>query len=148
MLSPLPTYKPGKPTVLIHATVAIAVLMVTISLKNHFNQRATAATASEYQAARSYILGKIETAAETYDIDALRRIHGKYAASVADKDFKDSLNRALAESAAREAKLELTVSKHLDMARVREELGHRHIPAEPVHRADEKSTQRLSVLPP
>ena len=147
MIATLPHYKSSKPLGAIQGMFAIAVILTPALIKIHFEQRTRAAQAVEYQSNRPFILSRIETAAKDHDLDTLVQLNHQYAGRVADSTLTSTLHTALAKVIARETEIELTVSKHLDMARHREEVKFPHdsLPSKPSQQGVE--TQSLSVLP-
>ena len=130
------------------AAIIIGLLLSPAFFKIYDDCAARAETIREYQTARSFILSKVDAAVENHDVATLLHLHRKYAGCVTDTNFMRTLTDALARASAHETELELTVSKHLDLTRHREENAARNPLPQALHRAiDQDSQTRLSFLP-
>ncbi len=148
MTATLLRHKTRNPLGVAQATIIIGLLLSPAFFKIYDDHAARAATINEYQTGRSFILSKIDAAVETNDVSTLLHLHRKYAGCVTDTNFMGVLKEALAKATARETEVELTVSKHLDLTRHREEIGSRNELVEPIKSGAEKDSQsRLSRLP-
>ena len=126
----------------------MGLLLSPAFFKIYFDYAARSETISEYQTGRSLILSKVEAAVESHDVVTLLHLHRKYAGCVPDTHFIGILKQALAKATAHETELELTVSKHLDLMRHREEIAARNDPHQASPREiDIVSQPRLSLLP-
>ena len=130
-------------------TIIIGLLLSPAFFKIYDDCAARAETISEYQTARSFILSKVDAAVENHDVATLLHLHRKYAGCVTDTNFMRTLTDALAKASAHENELKLTLSKHLDLTRHREEIAARNPLPQAVPSAVDKDSQtRLSFLPP
>ncbi len=121
MIATLPPYKPREPIGIVNASIAIALLLSPFAAKLYLEHRERMTIAGEFQSERSAIFSRIDGAVERQDLDALDRIRKKYVGCVTDEAFLTTIRRAFAQVAAREAALELAVSRHLDLLRHQEE---------------------------
>ncbi|MEO5914134.1 MAG: hypothetical protein ABIS50_07875 [Luteolibacter sp.] len=148
MIATLPPYKPHRALGLLPASVAIALVLSPVVIKLGMDQRERVARAGEYQSKRSLILSRIETAANRHDLETLTRLNEKYANCVSDGTFRSAIREAMAKVGAREAELELAVSRHLDLIRNQEELPLHSNPPKQQNSAEKPvEDQPLSKLP-
>lgn len=129
-------------------TIIIGLLLSPAFFKIYSDCAARAETISEYRTGRSFILSKVDAAVENHDVATLLHLHRKYAGCVTDTHFMGTLKDALAKATAHEAEFELTVSKHLDLTRHREEIAARNsLPQALTGAINKDSRTRLSLLP-
>lgn len=147
MTATIQHYRPRNPLGFFQGAILITLLLSPALLKIHWDRNTKAVASSEYRTGRSFILSKIDSAVESHDVGTLLRLHGKYAGSVTDTKFEGVLQQALATASAREAQLELAVSKNLDLARHREDLGSRADAVKASSVDDKNVGQKLSQLP-
>ena len=148
MTANLLRHRTRNPLGVAQTTIIIGLLLSPAFFKIYYDCVARSETISEYQTGRSLILSKVEAAAGNHDVVTLLHYHRKYAGCVTDTHFIGVLNQALAKATAHEAELELTVSKHLDLMRHREEIAARNDPHQASPREIDKVSQpRLSLLP-
>lgn len=145
MIATHPPYKPRAPIGIVKMSMAIALLLSPFFVKLHLEQRQRNSIAVEYRSSRSTIFSKIDSAVEDQDLDALIRINDKYTRCVSDGTFRAAIRDAIAKVSAREAELELAVSRHLDLLRHQEESTVRFDPLERV--TERPAEQQLSELP-
>lgn len=147
MTGTFPHHKPRKPMCVVQASIFILLLLSPVFLKFHFERMAKIEIASEYETSRPVILSRINHALENCDLETLLHIHGKYADRVSDGNFKAVINDAVAKASARQAVVELAISKHLDVTRNEEAV--RQYPRQPqlAQENNKAAEQRLSVLP-
>ena len=133
---------------MIHVSIAIVLLFSSALFKIGFEQRQKETIAGEFELKRSRILSRIENAVDKQDLETLNRINNKYSGCVSDGTFQSAIREALAKVTAREAQLELVVSRHLDLLRHQEES---HLNLEPQKSQDSAGIkvqdQPLSKLP-
>ena len=120
IIPPQPPPRHSAPN-LLGFSIAVALALSPFLLKLQVDLHHRRAVASEFQSSRESILSRIEFASACDDLDTLSQIRDRYATIVPDREFRTSLNRAIARAASREAELKLTVSRHLDLDRHREE---------------------------
>lgn len=137
------------PRGVIQVALAVAIAFTPVVIKSHLENTAKATTVREYRSSRGQVLARIDAAVKSRDLTALNQIQSKYASCVQDPEFKSRLNAGLAKLTAREAEIELIVSKHLDVARHKEEVSFRMDPMHPqlAHEDHQDLGQRLSILP-
>lgn len=121
MIATLPPHHHREAPDVLGISVAIALLLSPFLLKLHLDLHRHRSLASEFQSSRESILSRIEAASARNDLDTLSHIRDRYASCVPDRDFQASLGHAIARAASREAELKLAISRHLDLARHREE---------------------------
>jgi len=126
--------------------VPVFILIPTL-LGLHMEQRSRYSVIDEFREARGHILSRIETAVEHTDLDTLHDLDKKYASTVPDNDFRSRLHEAVARVTAKETQMELAASRHLDLERHTREVSIRPDPMRPQLPREDKTTQRLSVLP-
>ena len=133
---------------MIHVSIAIVLLFSSALFKIGFEHRQKETIAGEFEMKRSRILSRIENAVDKQDLETLNRINNKYSGCVSDGTFQSAIREALAKVTAREAQLELVVSRHLDLLRHQEES---HLNLEPQKSQDSAGIkvqdQPLSKLP-
>lgn len=148
MIATLPPCKPPRSLILVQGSVAILLLLSPVFVKLRMERQHRASIAGEYLSSRSSIFSSIEEAVESQDFDTLTEINNRYAGYVSDGTFSATIREALATVAAREAALELAVSKHLDLLRHQEECT---LPPFPIRsqttREKRGGEQELSKLP-
>jgi len=128
--------------------IVIALIFSVVLFKLHLAHYQRQSIASEFQSSRAFILSKIDSAIDRQDIETLTHIHKKYAGCVSDRTFRSSIREALAQVSAREAALELAVSRHLDLIRHQEESPLRPDPRKPqIPPERQLEYQALSQLP-
>lgn len=137
------------PRGIIQIALAVTLALTPVAIKSHLDENSRAAIAREYQSSRSQVLASINAAVNSRDLTALNRIQSKYAVAVQDPEFKSALGAGMAKLSAREAEIELLISKHLDMARHKEEVSFRVNPQQPqlAHEDHQEKSERLSILP-
>ena len=148
MTATLLRHRPRNPLGVAQTTIIIGLLLSPVFFKVFGNYAARAATINEYQTGRSFILSKVDAAVEKNDVSTLLHLHRKYAGCVTDTNFMGELKEALAKATARETEVELTISKHLDLTRHREESDSRNGIVQHIkNEAEGDSQSRLSRLP-
>lgn len=148
MTATLLRHRTRNPSGVAQTTIIIGLLLSPAFFKIYYDCAARAETISEYQTGRSFILSKVDAAVENHDVATLLHLHRKYAGCVTDTHFIGTLKEALAKASAHETELELTVSKHLDLTRHREEIAARNpLPKAMPSAIDSDSQTRLSLLP-
>lgn len=148
MIATLPPYKSRKPLEIMQIGMVLCLLLTPAAIKLHMDHLERTDTANEYSSSRLHLLSEIGVAVAKHDLSTLRQIQSKFAAVTNDREFKSTLNTALAEVSAREAQAELNIAKHLDVARHREESSVGNSPTVAVKTAgDDKFVEKLSVLP-
>ena len=148
MTATIPPYKQRTPVGTVQVFIVISLIFSVLLFKLHLAYRERQAIASEFQSSRAFILSKIDSATARQDIETLTSINSKYAGSVSDSTFHSSIRQAFAQVSAREAALELAVSRHLDLLRHQEESRFRPNPRKPQVPSDGKpGDQPLSELP-
>lgn len=148
MTATLLRHRTRNPLGVAQTTIIIGLLLSPAFFKTYYDCAARAETISEYQTGRTFILSKVDAAVENHDVATLLYLHRKYAGCVTDTHFMGILKEALAKASAHETELELTVSKHLDLMRHREEIAARNDPHQASPREIDKVSQpRLSLLP-
>lgn len=120
MTASLPSHHYREVPDVLAAAIAIALLLSPFLLKLHIDLHRNRVLADEFQSARASILTRIEAASANDDLETLTRIQNRYASSVADPDFRNSLDHALARVTSREAEFKLTISRLLDLSRQRQ----------------------------
>lgn len=148
MSAELPPHKPRKRFELLQLAIILGVILSPLAVKMHLDHQARLQANDEYHSTRPHVLAEIGHAVERRDLSTLQKIHAKFASAVSDREFLSLLAAGLAEVTAREAEVELTAAKHLDMARHREESSVGLEPAgTPYQGGSEQNGERLSVLP-
>ncbi|MES2439399.1 MAG: hypothetical protein V4584_10045 [Verrucomicrobiota bacterium] len=148
MIDKFHPYKSRQPRSIIQAALVIALIVSPALIKSHFEDRARTATVAEYHSARGEVFSRIGTAIANRDLSTLLGIHAKYADSVRDPEFKSLIESGIATLTAREAEVELAVSKHLDLARHKEEASIRGNPMrDQLAHEETRPMERLSQLP-
>lgn len=150
MIAKLPPHKARHPKGVIQVALILTLIVSSLAVKARVEHNARVATVSEYAASRDQVWASIDSAVANRDLNTLLRIQSRYGDCVRDSEFKSHLNSGLARLSAREAEVELAISKHLDLARHQEEVGTRqHLLQLQLARQDhEPAGQQLSVLPP
>lgn len=149
MIDKLPQSQPRHPRGVIQIALAVAIAISPVVIKSHLEDHAKVATSQEYRSSRSQVLSRIDAAVNNHDLSTLRQIESKYANCVQDPEFHSALDAGLAKLTAREAEIALLISKHLDLARHKEEVSFRMNPMQPqiAHEDHQEKSQRLSILP-
>jgi hypothetical protein len=133
---------------MLHASVAITLILSPALLKIGLEQRKRQTLEGEFESKRSQIFSRIDLAVDRQDLETLTRINRKYAGSVSDNNFQTAIREAMAKVTAHEAQLELIVSRHLDLLRHQEETPPVYDPKKPQLSAEKKvEEQPLSKLP-
>ena len=148
MTATLPPYKPQRPLGILPASIAISLLFTPALLKIGMDLREHFSLAGEFESRRTLILSRIDSAVDNQDLKTLNRINSKYGGCVTDGTFQSAIREALAKVTAREAEMELAVSRHLDLVRHQEESSPTFDPEKPQLPADKQPVdQPLSRLP-
>jgi hypothetical protein len=130
MIATLPPHHRVAPDIL-GISVAIALLLSPFLLKLQLDLHRHRSVASEFQSSRESVLSRIEAASARNDLDTLSQIRDRYAFCVTDRDFRSSLSHAITRAASREAEFQLAISRHLDLARHKEEAAETEAPDYP-----------------
>jgi hypothetical protein len=147
MIAKLPPYKRRTPWELARIGLIIGLILTPALAKIALQQKTKVDTLLEYQSTRAEVLARIDAAVTNRDLETLSAIHDRYSDSVQDAEFRKLLDAGLARLTAREARLELAVSKHLDLSRHREEASIFPDPTRPQLPPTSGTQQTLSVLP-
>ena len=148
MIATFPHYGYREPMDVLRTSIAIALLLSPALVKLHLDQRQRQAVTGEFESSRASIFSMIDTAVERQDVGTLTRIDDKYADYVSDGSFQTAIREAWAKVAAREAELELAVSRHLDLLRDQEESSLGVDPLKPQIPPDKQVVEQpLSRLP-
>lgn len=148
MIATFPHYKHREPMDVLRTSVVIALLLSPVLVKLHLDQRQRQSVTGEYESSKASILSKIDSAVKHQDTDTLTRISERYAGYVSDGSFQSAIREAWAKVGAREAELELAVSRHLDLLRDQEESSLGVDPLKPqIPPAKQVVEQPLSRLP-
>ena len=147
MITTFPAEKLRIPLGLTQAILIAGLVLSPALIKLQIDHHSRAQTMSEFQATRQSLFSQIEDAAADHDLDTLIAIERKYAGCVSDTRFTATLQNALARATAHKKELELTVSRHLDLARHQEETRRNSNQTRTQVSAGNQGTQQLSILP-
>jgi hypothetical protein len=143
-----PISKPRRLPNIVHLSIAIVLLLSSALFNIGVEERQKHTIADEFESKRSLILSRIDNAVDRQDLDTLTRINNKYSGCVSDGTFQSAIREALAKVTAREAALELAVSRHLDLLRHQEESLPNYDTMKPqIPAAKQVAEQPLSKLP-
>lgn len=121
MIATLPHDKHRKAMGITRALITVTLFLTPFMLKFGADERRKSKIADEFESRRSLIMSRIDHAVDRQDLAALTRINNKYSDCVSDGTFQSAIHEALAKVTAHEARLELVVSRHLDLLRHQEE---------------------------
>lgn len=114
---PVATNRPYRAQGLLQSCLAISfALSPAIGTMRH-RQIARTATVGEYHRSEARVLANIETAARNQDMASLRRIDKKYSKVLSDPTYRVAIGSAIACVRAREARVQLTISRNLNLSR-------------------------------
>ncbi|MES2661339.1 MAG: hypothetical protein V4689_22150 [Verrucomicrobiota bacterium] len=143
-----PPYKPQRALGIVPTSIAIALILSPAFIKLGIDQRKRAAIENQFESRRSLIFSRIDSAVARQDLETLTRINDRYAGSVSDGTFRSAIREAMAKVTAREAELELAISRHLDLIRDQEQSPLRPDPLKPqIPSGKQVEEQPLSKLP-
>ncbi len=123
MIVTLPIYRTRGPAHILRLTIVIALFSAAFLIKVHLGMLRNCSVANEYFTSRETILSRIDEATARQDSRALTWLRDRYGSCVSDRALQTSLRRGLAKIAARDAELQLAISRHLDLARSSEKFA-------------------------
>ena len=143
----LPLRQHREPLDALRAGVLVLLALLPFFIKSGFESHVRERIAGEFQASRPQILANIDSAVRRNDLETLIRINSKYSPCVNDSEFRTAIRDGLANVEAREAEIELALTRHLDLTRHSEESSVRPNLLKPQVANDKTPGVALSILP-